>query len=174
MTPSTTVAPHEVYSGRTTSRPAVVASSAGAVLIVVLGQESNTGWTNAAFLAPLALVAVGILAMILTASTVAVVAGPNGFITSWGPMGWPRFSYAINDIADSEVIDIPWWTVSYGAWWTPKRTNCTVRSGPAVKLTLRNRRTVIITAPDPVQAVAALDLRMRKRQPQSGILASEQ
>ncbi len=34
---------------------------------------------------------------------------------------------------------------------------CTVRSGPTVKLLLRNRRVVTLTVPDPAAAVAALN-----------------
>ena len=55
-----------------------------------------------------------------------------------------------------EVIDLPWWRVSYGLWWTPRRTNCTVRSGPTLRLSLRNQRTVTITVPEPAAAVNAL------------------
>jgi hypothetical protein len=34
--------------------------------------------------------------------------------------------------------------------------DCTVRSGPALRLTLRTGRTVTITVPDPQAAVAAI------------------
>lgn len=62
----------------------------------------------------------------------------------------------LDDIERAEEIDLPWWRVSYGFWWTPKRTNCTVRSGPTVRLSLRNGRIVTITVPEPEDAVAAL------------------
>jgi hypothetical protein len=163
MTPSPTRGPHAVYTGRTTSWPSVVAASAGAVLVVMMGQQSRGAWTDPSFVGPMVFVTVGILFTILTASSIRVTAGPNGFSTQWGPVGWPRFSYGIDEIEHCDVIDVPWWTVSYGAWWTPKRTNCTVRSGAALRLTLRNRRTVVVTVPDPEQAVIAIQQGRRDR-----------
>lgn len=147
---------HTVYTGRTTSWPMVAATCVGALLVVVMGKESDGAWGDPMFVVPLILVAIGVLANVLTASSVRATAGPNGLTIHWGLVGWPRCTYHINEIDHAEVIDLPWWRVSYGFWWTPKRTNCTVRSGPTVRLTLHNQRIVTITVPEPEAAVAAL------------------
>ncbi len=92
----------------------------------------------------------------MTASDVRVTCGTQGVSVHWGLVGWPRVAYALDDIADASVVDIPWWAVSFGFWWTPWRTVCTVRSGPALRLLLRSGRTVTVTVPDPHAALAAL------------------
>jgi hypothetical protein len=74
----------------------------------------------------------------------------------WGFVGWPRARYTLDRIQDAWVVDIPWQSVSYGFWWTPSRTVCTVRSGPALRLRLLSGRTITVTVPDPHAAVAAL------------------
>lgn len=108
------------------------------------------------FILPLLLVSVGALANVLTASSVRATAGPNGFTIRWGLVGWPRCTYPLDKIASAEVIDLPWWRVSWGFWWTPRRTSCTVRTGPTVRLSLSNGRVVTTTVPGPAAAVAAL------------------
>lgn len=147
---------HAVYTGRTTSWPMVATTCAGALLVVLMGKDSNGAWGDLLFVVPLILVAIGVLANVLTASSVRATAGPNGFTIRWGLTGWPRCTYRLAEIEHAEVIDLPWWRVSYGFWWTPKRTNCTVRSGPTVRLATRNQRIVTITVPEPAAAVAAL------------------
>ena len=147
---------HAVYAGRSTSWPMVAATSIGALLVVLMGRESNGAWGDVVFVLPLILVAIGVLANVLTASSVRATAGPNGFTIRWGLVGWPRCTYRLDEIEHAEVIDLPLWRVSYGFWWTPKRTNCTVRSGPTVRLSLRNQRIVTITVPEPATAVAVL------------------
>ena len=147
---------YAVYTGRTTSWLMVAATSAGALLLALLSRGSNGAWNDRMFVLPLILVAIGVLAEVLTGSSVRATAGPNGLTVRWGPIGWPRCTYRLDEIEHAEVIDLPWWRVSYGFWWTPKRTNCTVRSGPTLRLSLRNQRTVTITVPEPAAAVAAL------------------
>ena len=158
MTSLPIAGPHQyaVYTGRTTSWPMVAATSAGTLLIVLMGKQSSDAWSDLIIVIPLILVAIGVLAEVLTGSSVRATAGPNGFTVRWGLIGWPRCTYRLDQIEHAEVIDLPWWRVSYGLWWTPRRTNCTVRSGPTLRLSLRNQRTVTITVPEPAAAVAAL------------------
>ncbi len=134
----------------------VATTCVGALFVVLMGKESGGAWGDPIFLVPLSLVAVGMFANVLTASSVRATAGPNGFTIRWGLVGWPRCSYGLDQIEHAEVVDLPWWRVSYGFWWTPKRTSCTVRSGPTVRLSLRNGRIVTVTVPEPAAAVAAL------------------
>lgn len=142
---------HAVYTGRTTSWPMVASTCVGALLVVLNAKQA---WGELAL--PLLLVAIGGLANVLTASSVSATAGPSGFTVRWGLVGWPRCTYRLDEIASAEVIDLPWWRVSYGFWWTPRRTSCTVRRGPAVRLSLRNHRIVTVTVPEPEAAVAAV------------------
>ena len=158
MTSPATAGPsrYAVYTGRTTSWPMVAATSAGALLLVLTGKTPDVAWGDLMFVVPLILVALGVLAEVLTGSSVRATAGPKGLTIHWGVIGWPRCTYRLDQIEHAEVIELPWWRVSYGLWWTPRRTNCTVRSGPTLRLSLRNQRTVTITVPDPAAAVAAL------------------
>jgi hypothetical protein len=148
--------PFAVYTGRTTSWPMVAATGAGAVLLALTSRQSSVAWDDPMVIVPLVLIAIGVVAEILTGSSVRATAGPNGLTIHWGLLGWPRCTYRLDQIERAEMIDLPWWRVSYGFWWTPKRTNCTVRSGPTLRISLRNGRTVTITVPDPTAAVAAL------------------
>lgn len=147
---------HSVYTGRTTSWPMVAATCLGALFVVFMGKQADGAWSDLYFVGPLLLVAIGSLANVLTASSVRATAGPNGFTIRWGLLGWPRCTYRLDQIEHAEVIDLPWWRVSYGFWWTPKRTNCTVRNGPTVRLSLHNHRVVTITVPNPAAAVVAV------------------
>lgn len=149
---------HTVYTGRTTSWPMVAATCVGALFLVLNAKTANETWGDLAV--PLLLVAIGALLNVLTASSVRATAGPKGFTVHWGLVGWPRLTYRLDEIASADVIDLPRWRVSYGFWWTPRRTSCTVRSGPTVRLTLRDHRIVTITVPDPDAAVAAVRRRM--------------
>jgi uncharacterized protein YhhL (DUF1145 family) len=104
------------------------------------------------------LVLAGIVINLLTATSVRTAVGPNGVAVRFGVFGWPRVTYQVAAIRHAEVIDLPWWAVAFGFWWTPRRTCCTVRRGPTLRLTLTNSRTVTITVPDPQAAAAALAL----------------
>jgi hypothetical protein len=148
--------PFAVYTGRTTSWPMVAATSAGALLLALASRQSSVAWGDLVFVAPLVLIAVGVVAEILTGSSVRATAGPNGLTIRWGLLGWPRCTYRLDQIEHADVVDLPWWRVSHGFWWTPRRTNCTVRSGPTLRISLRDGRTVTITVPDPAAALAAL------------------
>lgn len=147
---------HAVYTGRTTSWTTVASTCVAGVLLALVATSSGGDWSDLVIVLPLLLIAIGVLADVLTASSVRATAGPNGFTIRWGSVGWPRCSYPLDQIARAEVIDLPWWRVSWGFWWTPWRTSCTVRGGPTVRLSLSNGRIVTVTVPEPAAAVAAL------------------
>jgi hypothetical protein len=144
-----------VYTGRTTNWPVVVLTIGLALLLIAMGWSSEGDGSGLAL--TMALISLGILLEILTGSSVRASAGPNGFDVRWGLIGWPRCTYRLDEIATAEVVDVPVHRVSYGLWWTPRRTNCTIRSGPTVRLVLTNGRIVTVTVPDPVAAVRAID-----------------
>ena len=130
---------HSIYTGRTTSWPMVASTCVGAVLIVVMGAQAEG------------------------ASSVRATAGPNGVTVRWGIVGWPRCTYRLSDITGAEVVELRWWRVSWGLWWTPRRTSCTVRSGPTVRITLANGRVVTVTVPEPALAVEAINQALVRR-----------
>jgi hypothetical protein len=125
------------------------------VPLFVLGQESNGSWRE---LAPLVVFFVaGVVLYALTGSSVRTTAGPQGVSIHFGPLGWPRCTYRLDQIERAEVIDLHPWYVVFGFWWDPRRTCCTIRSGPTLRLLLSNGRAVTVTTPDPHAAVAAVD-----------------
>jgi hypothetical protein len=144
---------YSIYTGRATNWFMVVLSTALVVPLLVIG-NAGAGWR--AYLVPLLVVAAGVLLNLLTATSVRTAAGPNGVSVRFGLLGWPRCTYRIEQIEHAEVVDLPIWNVAFGFWWTPRRTYCTVRSGPALRLTLGTGRIVTITVPDPHAAVAAI------------------
>lgn len=143
-----------VYTGQDANIPMVIATSVGTVTLLVTAASNGGDW-------PLGLIALGlgclgILAEIATASSVRATAGPAGVRVYWGLAGWPRLQYDITDIESAGVVKVPWWAVSYGFWWTPTRTVCTVRSGDALRVQLTSGRKVTISVPEPAAAVAAI------------------
>jgi hypothetical protein len=126
------------------------------VLLGLMAVDSGDDRSDPLVVGLLLLVVVGLVVDVLTAASVRATAGPNGFTIRWGALGWPRCSYPLERIGRAEVIDLPWWRVSFGFWWTPRRTSCTVRSGPTVRLTLTDGRVVTVTVPEPDVAVASL------------------
>lgn len=159
--PITGLGRYSIYTGRVTNWFMVVFTSALTAPLLLLsfmsnGSESGNGWGVAGLALMLLLVLVGILVNVATATSVRVTAGPNGVAIRWGLVGWPRLNYPLADIVHAEVFDLSWWWVSWGFWWTPRRTCCTVRGGPTLRLVLRTGRTVTVSAPDPTAALAAL------------------
>ncbi len=150
-----------IYTGRATNWPSVVVS--GLLLVPLISLAAPTGSTPSAGVVVLVLALVGLLAEVLTASDVRATCGPQGVAVHWGLVGWPHVRYPLHDIEDARVIAVPWWAVSYGFWWTPTRTVCTVRSGPALRLRLRSGRRVTVTVPDPYAALAALEANRHAR-----------
>jgi hypothetical protein len=145
---------YSIYTGRATNWPVVVLSGALAVPLLVFAKSGADSWRSLAV--PSLVAAAGVLLNVLTATSVRTTAGPNGVSVRFGLLGWPRWTYRIEQIEQAEVIDLPAWSVAYGFWWTPRRTCCTVRSGPTLRLTLRSGRTVTISVPDAPAAVAAV------------------
>ncbi|CAB4771754.1 unannotated protein [freshwater metagenome] len=142
-----------VYTGRATNWLGVIVS--GLLLVPLVGlTATNSVDTTVVLVGLLALI--GLLAEVATASDVRATCGRQGVSFYWGVAGWPRASYRLDDIAEATIATIPWWAVSYGLWWTPWRTVCTVRIGPALRLRLDNGRTVTVTVPDPHAALDAL------------------
>ena len=143
------------YTGRTTNWPSLIL--AAILLIPLLGFAIASGPVDGSVVLLSALAILAVLGAIVTSSDVRTTCGPQGVSVHGGAVGWPRMRYALDDIVDASVVRVDWWSVSYGFWWTPTRTLCTVRTGPALRLRLRSGRLVTISVPDPQQAVATLE-----------------
>ena len=144
-----------IYTGRETNWFSISISGLLLIPLIVLPFPSESSPSTLGLMMTLALV--GFLAEVITASDVRATCGPRGVAVNWGLLGWPRARYALEEIQDAWVVDVPWRSVSYGFWWTPSRTICTVRRGPALRLQLLSGRTVTITVPDPREALTALE-----------------
>ena len=145
---------HSVYTGRATNWPMVALSVALIVPLLAVSNISAGDRGDLVILVPV--IVVGVLLEMLTSSSVRTTAGPHGVTVRFGVLGLPRCTYRLAQIAHAEVIDLPACSVVYGFWWTPRRTCCTVRSGPTLRLTLHSGRTVTITVPDAPAAVAVI------------------
>ncbi|MFI5496329.1 hypothetical protein [Actinoplanes sp. NPDC051859] len=145
---------HSAYTGRVTNWPMVALSVALVVPLVALSAMTAAGRSELVLL--LLLIVVGVLLEVLTGSSVRTAAGPHGVTVRFGVLGWPRCTYRIAQIAHAEVINLKAWSVVYGFWWTPRRTCCTLRSGPTLRLTLHSGRTVTVTVPDAPAAVTVI------------------
>ncbi|MFC8077435.1 hypothetical protein ACFUN8_18105 [Streptomyces sp. NPDC057307] len=145
---------HSVYTGRATNWPMVVLSVALVGLLLAVSNLSASDHGDLLIL--LLVIGTGVLLEVLTSASVRTAAGPHGVTVRFGVLGLPRCRYRLAQIAHAEVIDLSAWSVAYGFWWTPRRTCCTLRSGPALRLTLNSGRTVTITVPDAPAAVAVI------------------
>lgn len=150
--------PMAVYTGRSSNWPMVVGF---AVLGIALLAGAASSDVSVELVITCAVVVFGVVANIVTASSVRTTAGPNGVVIRWGTVGWPRLRYELDSIVNAEVVDVPWLHVSAGFWWTPRSTYCTVMGGPALRLQLTNGRRVTVTVPAPSDAVAAIERAQR-------------
>ena len=145
-----------VYSGRTTNWPLIAVAIAGFVALVVLGRPWAGPWPGMAVLLAIAvvLVAVGLL----SSTSLRVTTGPRGVHVRCGAFGWPRFRYPRERIAAAEIVTVsPSKSWDYGIVWTPRGGwSFVLRSGPALRLTLTNRRRVTVGVNDPQAAMTAL------------------
>jgi hypothetical protein len=150
---------YSIYTGRVTNWPLVVIFGVATIgPLVLLGSASRGGWLDPAGPAISLLVAAAMVLFTgLTGLSVRTAVGPNGVSVHCGAFGWPRRTYRLDQIDRAEVTHLAptLWRLSLGLWWTPRNTYYTIRTGPALRLTLRTGRTVTINVPDP-HAVAAI------------------
>lgn len=145
-----------VYSGRTTNWPLIAVGMAAFATLVVLGRPWAGPWPG---MAVVLAITIALLAVTLATSTsLRVTTGPRGVDVRWGAVGWPRFSYPIEQIAAVDVVTVsPSKSWNYWITWTPRGGwSFVMRSGPALRLTLTNRRHVTVGIKEPQAAMTAL------------------
>jgi hypothetical protein len=148
---------HTLYSGRTINWFALGLTTAIAVPLLALG-VANGSWSGVGFIAA-AVIVVPLLVNLLTASSVRSIAGPNGVTVHFGAFGWPRFRYPLDRIRDAEAVEISLslWRWGWGISSSPRNGLwLTLRTGPALRLTLTDGRRVTISTPHPENAVRAI------------------
>jgi hypothetical protein len=144
-----------VYTGRMTNWPLIGVALAAFVVLVVMGRPWAGPWPGmAVLLAITVVIGAGALA---TSTSMRVTTGPRGVQVRCGAIGWPRFTFPTERIAAVDIVKVsPWTSWDYGLMWTPAGWNFVMRSGPALRLTLTNRRRVTVGVDDPLAALAAL------------------
>jgi hypothetical protein len=154
----TTTGVQSVYSGRSTNWPMIWLTTALAVALIAMGMTSEGSFWAAGFIIPVGIVMVTLFVNMVTATSVRTTAGPNGVTVHFGTFGWPRFHYPIARIVEASAIDVPSSQWVWGMYWAPRRgLMLTLRTGPALRLTLTNGRSVTISTPGPDAAVRAID-----------------
>lgn len=150
--------PTLVYSGRTTNWPVVAAALAGGLALIVFGRPWDGAWPG--MIGPLA-IAVAVLTIgVATSTSMRVTTGLRGVQIRCGVLGWPRFTYPRQRIASGEILGVSIWrNWNCGISWTPRGGwTFTLRSGPAIRLTLTNGRRITVGVTDPHAALTALHL----------------
>jgi hypothetical protein len=149
---------HTIYSGRSTNWPMIWLSTALLIPLVAMAKGSNGSWTAAGFAIPLLVAIAAAVVNLLTATSVRTTAGPNGVAVHFGVFGWPRFRYPMQSVQQAEAVEIPSSQWAWGMYWSPRRgLMLTLRTGPALRLTLTDGRKVTISTPRPEVAVQAID-----------------
>jgi hypothetical protein len=153
---------HTIYTGRSTNWPLIWLSTALVLPLLVMAKGSDGSWTSVDIVVPLAVIVSAVLANVVTASSLRATAGANGVTVHFGVFGWPRFRYPISRIQHAEAIEIPSSRWACGIYWSPRRgLMLTLRTGPALRLSLITGRKVTISTPHPDAAVNALDTARR-------------
>ena len=160
---------HTIYSGRSTNWPMIFLSIALVLPLLALAKGSNGSWSAVGFLIPLLVVVAAAAANLLTATSLRTTAGPNGITVHCGVLGWPRFRYPMHRIQHVEAIEVPQSQWARGMYWWPRRgLMLTLRTGPALRITLTNGRKVTISTPQPQAAIVAIDSAGRDAFPSTG------
>jgi hypothetical protein len=146
-----------IYSGRSTNWPMIFLSVAFLVPLLTWARGPGDSWSSAGFLIPLLVAVAAVVANLLMGTSLRTTAGPNGISVHCGVIGWPRFRYPMHRIEHVEAIEIPRSSGWYMLWSPRRGLMLTLRSGPALRLTLTNGRKVTISTPQPQVALLAID-----------------
>jgi hypothetical protein len=94
-------------------------------------------------------------------SEVATTVDRRGLTIACGPLGWPRHTVPLADIASAERTDIdPWRVGGWGLRKVPTRPGATaivVRAGDGIRVLRRDGRELLVTVPDAATGAALLN-----------------
>jgi hypothetical protein len=154
------------YTGRSTNWPMIWISTALAVPFLLTARGSGGSTTSLGFVVPVLVMLGAVAVNLITASSVRLLAGPNGVVVRFGVFGWPRFRYSIDRIALAEATEVSalsagrfvHWFSAWGIRWSPRfGLMLTLRGGPALRLVLTNGRRIVISTPQPELAVRSIE-----------------
>lgn len=153
--------PTTVYSGHTTNWPAVILATGAAIPLVGLALAGSPRdpivWVSAA------LIMLAVLLTVAWSTSLRVTIGGQGVAVRFGLLGWPRVSYPLERIASAEAVTLSRLATTWGIWWSRRDgLRLTLRSGPAVRLTLVSGRRVTINVEQPHAAVATLNAALQQ------------
>jgi MFS family permease len=125
----------------------------GGVLLLVAGVLVGVlgSWVGGA-----ALVVAGLL--LTWCSVLVVTVDRTGLAVGMGPIGFPRLRVPLAEVAEAHVEDVM--PLGYGGWglrFLPGTVAVVLRSGPAIVVTRRSGRTLVVTVDDAETAVGLLN-----------------
>jgi hypothetical protein len=142
-----------VWSARVRARGAAIAPA-----LVAVGSLAAAVVTGVWWLAPVGLL-VGLAAG--TVSEIAATVDRRGLTIAYGPLGWPRQTVPLDDVASAERTDIdPWRVGGWGIRKVPGRAGATaivVRGGDGIRIRRMDGRELLVTVPDAGTAAALLN-----------------
>lgn len=148
--------PQVVYSGHTTNWPMLILSIVISVPLIVIGLGSGGSPVVNAIVA--LLVTASLVMTIVTTSSMRSTIGSSGATVRFGIFGLPRFHWPLDAIERAEAIEISPWSQVWGVWWSPGHGwKLALRSGTAVRLTLKNGRHVTFNVEDSAEAIEAIE-----------------
>jgi hypothetical protein len=147
----------DVYSSHSTNWPAVVLAAALMVPLAGLSRPTDGTPVPNTWAPSLLVLLVVVVVAVLTSTSLRVTIGERGITARFGTLRLPRFRYPIESIASARPAMIrPWATP--GIFWTHRDgLRLALRSGPAVRLTLRSGRRVTIGVDNSSSALWALE-----------------
>lgn len=142
-----------VWSRSLASRPAAIGCAAigGGMAVAGLLVGGAAGW---------GLVAGGVATAVLLSALSEIVAtvDARGLTIAYGPLGWPRQTVPLADVASAERTEIDPWSV--GGWGYRKagsgKTAVVLRGGEGLRVVRRDGRELLVTVPDAATAAGLL------------------
>lgn len=145
-----------VYSGHSTNWPVLIVSVALSVPLIAISLANGGSFDN---LLVALLIALLLVAGVVTSSSLRSTVGPSGASVRFGVFGLPRFQWPLEEIARAEPVEISPWNQMLGIfWWSPAGGwTLSLRSGAAIRLTLNSGRHVTFNVEDSAAAIEALE-----------------
>jgi hypothetical protein len=130
-----------------------------ALVVVALAAAAVGAWLTAPTSAALLLSGLALLIGLVAAAMMSFrVRVDDAGLAIRSSLGWPRFAVALDDIASVAVVEVePIGDFGgYGLRWAGGRTGVVLRRGPALSVTRKAGRVLVVTVDDAAQGAALL------------------
>jgi hypothetical protein len=146
----------DVYSSHSTNWPVLALTAVLAVPIAGFSRPPEGAPALVQWVPSLLVFVLVVVVGVMTATSLRVTIGPTGVNARFGALRLPQFRYPVTTILSARPATIrPWATP--GIFWTHRDgLRLALRSGPALRLTLRNGRRITIAVEDVGSALRAL------------------